>query len=206
VAIEVRKTFELKQAPDRVWTAFADVRLVAECLPGASIVEDRGGGEYNGRFAVKVGPLAASFDGEVAIERREEARTGTVSGKGADSKSASRASGKLVYSVQPADVGTRVDVLCEVNFAGALAQFGKAAVIKEIANRLTSEFVRNLEARLGAEPAAREAAPEPGSRTERPSAQPLDAGWLGWAILRDWIIGWLRALFGRKAQHQGKGR
>jgi carbon-monoxide dehydrogenase small subunit len=204
VAIEVQKTFELKQPPARVWDAFADVHLVAACLPGASIVEDRGGGQYKGRFAVKVGPLAASFDGDVAIERREEARTGTVSGKGADAKSGSRASGKLTYAVQPAGAGTRVEVVCEVNLAGALAQFGKAAVIKEIANRLTSEFVRNLDGRLGADAtlAAASAAPAaPRPRTAPPAAQPLDAGRLGWSIFRDWIIGCLRALLGRKAQH-----
>jgi carbon monoxide dehydrogenase subunit G len=202
VAIEVQKTFELKQPPARVWDAFADVHLVAGCLPGASIVEARGADKYKGRFAVKVGPLAASFDGDVAIERQPEARTGVVSGKGADAKSGSRASGKLTYALQPAGSGTRVDVVCEVNLAGALAQFGKAAVIKEIANRLTNEFVKNFDARLGAVPAATSPLPaEAGTRIAAPSAQPLDAGRLGWSIIRDWILGWLRGLFGRKAQH-----
>lgn len=198
--MEVQKTFELRQKPAVVWEAFNDVRLVAECLPGASIVEERGGGQYKGRFAVKVGPLAASFDGDVAIERDPAKLTGIVSGKGADAKSGSRASGKLTYRLEPTESGTLVDVVCEINLAGALAQFGKAAVIKEIANRLTAEFVKSFEARLGAAPAA-EAPTAREAETPRAAAaaQPLDAGRLGWAMLRDWILSWLRSLFGRRA-------
>jgi carbon monoxide dehydrogenase subunit G len=194
--MEIQKSFELSQPPDRVWDAFADVRLVAACLPGAAIVEELGADAYKGRFSVKVGPLAAAFDGDVAITRDAASRSGTVSGKGADAKSGSRASGSLSYRVEPAGAGTKVDVTCEMNLAGALAQFGKAAVIREIANRLTAEFVRNFETRLAAAPAeAPSGAPAPPPHTE----QPLDAGRLGWAMLRDWVVSWFRGLFGRKA-------
>src|SRR5690348_2169177 len=101
-----------------------------------------------GPFFRKLGPLAAAFEGEVAVERRPEERAGTVSGKGIDKGSSSRASGTLRYRVDSADVPdrARVDVVCELALAGALAQFGKAAVIREIANRITSEFARNVEA------------------------------------------------------------
>jgi carbon monoxide dehydrogenase subunit G len=198
--MEVQKTFELRRKPAVVWEAFNDVRLVAECLPGASIVEERGNDQYKGRFAVKVGPLAASFDGDIAIERDPAGLTGIVSGKGADAKSGSRASGKLTYRLEPTEAGTRVDVVCEINLAGALAQFGKAAVIREIANRLTAEFVKSFEARLGAAP---DAPAPPAGEAEAPraaaAAKPLDAGRLGWAMLRDWIVSWLRSLFGRRA-------
>jgi carbon-monoxide dehydrogenase small subunit len=194
--MEIQKSFELSQPPERVWDAFADVRLVAACLPGAAIVEELGAETYKGRFSVKVGPLAAAFDGDVAITRDAASRAGTVSGKGADAKSGSRASGKLSYRLAPAGAGTKVDVTCEMNLAGALAQFGKAAVIREIANRLTTEFVKNFEARLAAAPAE---APSSASVSPPQAEQPLDAGRLGWAILRDWVLSWFRGLFGRKA-------
>jgi carbon monoxide dehydrogenase subunit G len=207
--MEIQKTFELSHAPAIVWDALSDVRLVASCLPGASILEQLGDGRYKGQFSVKVGPLAAAFEGDVTIERRPEERTGTVSGKGADARSSSRASGHMAYRVAPAGEGerTRVDVNCTINLAGALAQFGKAGVIKEIANRITAEFVRNLEAHLAAV-ASRDrevprpdegspAAPAPSpSRTSEPS---LDAGRLVWAIVRERIAAFFRFLFGRRA-------
>lgn len=205
--MEIQKTFELSAPPEAVWEAFADVRLVAQCLPGASILEQLGDNRYKGQFSVKLGPLAAAFEGEVTIERRPEDRSGVVSGKGADARSSSRASGQMSYRVEPASPGrTRVDVTCEVNLAGALAQFGKAAVIREVANRITAEFVRNFEARLAARQPT-QAAPQPSAAAQTPAAaiqhpapQSLDAGKLVWAIFWDRLVSLARAIFGRRTQ------
>jgi carbon monoxide dehydrogenase subunit G len=203
--MEIEKSFELAYAPERVWDAFADVYLVAECLPGAAILARLDEHHYKGRFSVKLGPLAAAFDGEVTIERRPDDRSGTVAGKGVDSRSSSRASGTMRYRVVAAETPgrSRVDVVCELTLAGALAQFGKAAVIREVANRITAEFVKNFDARLAAsapQPAAAPSPAAPDTAAIRQAPPPLDAGSLAWSILRDRIIAFFRALFGRKAR------
>jgi uncharacterized protein len=213
--MEIQKTFELAASPDRVWDAFGDVTLVAACLPGAEIVGALGDDRWKGRFSVKLGPLAAAFEGEVAIARQPQERSGSVSGKGSDRGSGSRASGTLSYRVAAADAPgrSRVEVVCELTLAGALAQFGKAAVIREIANRITADFVRNFEARLAATapaaaapaaaaPAAAPAAAAPPPAAPASAAAPpaLDAGGLLWSILRDRVVQFFRALFGRKAR------
>src|ERR1700712_5942573 len=95
--MKIEKNFELKHPRELVWSRMNDVHLVAQCLPGASIVEDLGAGRYKGRMSVKVGPMAAAFDGEIAIESRPAEWTAIVSGKGADSRSSSRASGSMTY-------------------------------------------------------------------------------------------------------------
>lgn len=200
--MEINKSFELAFVPERVWDALADVNLVAECLPGASIIGDLGHDRYKGRFSVKLGPLAAAFEGEVAIERRPEERAGTVSGKGIDRGSSSRASGTLRYRVASADLPerARVDVVCELALAGALAQFGKAAVIREIANRITAEFARNVEARLAASAASTSTSiAPPATAAAVGSAAPasLDAGRLAWSMLKHRLIALLRLLFRR---------
>ena len=151
--MEITRTVDIAYPAETVWRALCDINLVADCLPGASITGDLGEDRYTGRFQVKVGPLAASFDGEVGIERRPETLSATVSGKGADAKSSSRASGALTYRLEDAGAGaTRISIDASINLAGALAQFGKAAVIQEIANRITGQFVKNLEGRLAAIP------------------------------------------------------
>jgi uncharacterized protein len=204
--MEIEKTFELAYAPEIVWDAFADVHLVAACLPGAAIIGDLGQDRYKGRFSVKLGPLAAAFEGEVAIERRPEERAGTVSGKGIDKGSGSRANGTLRYRVAPAARPgcARVDVVCELALAGALAQFGKAAVIREVASRITAEFVGNVEARLvasavSASTSIASAAGAPAKPAAVPAASPapFDAGRLAWSMLRDRLIALLRVLLGR---------
>lgn len=226
--MRIEKSFQVAQPPTIVWDAFSDMRLVASCVPGASIDEELGDGRYSGHFSVKVGPLAASFSGEMTLAREDAQLVGTIEGKGADARSNSRASGSMTYRLEPEGSGTRVAVDCTMNLAGALAQFGKAAVMREIVNRITGEFVRNLEAHLGSRlPSADQVGPtidlvntdadsdldplpsatsnpegEACSTTSHlapaPASAPLDAGGLVWSIARDAIARIFRSLFGSR--------
>jgi len=85
---------------------------------------------------------------------------------------------------------TRVEVASDINLAGPLAQFGKGAVMQEVANRITAEFVRNFEAALST-------APGEAARSESGAAgRSLDAGSLLWSILRERFL----ALFRKRTQ------
>lgn len=192
--MKVEKSFSLPHARDVVWAKMNDVYLVAQCLPGASIVEDLGGNRYKGRMSVKVGPMAAAFDGEVAIESRRDDWSAVVSGKGADTRSSSRASGSMTYRLAEGDApgATRVDVVSDINLAGPLAQFGKGAIMHEIASRITAEFVKNFEARLKAPPAAGDA-----PQAEAAVPESLDAGNLMWSVLRGRLLALFQKIFGR---------
>lgn len=194
--MKIEKTFDLKRQRDFVWQKLSDVSFVAECLPGASIVGMLGDNRYRGRMSVKVGPMAAAFDGEIAIERHPQDWTGVVSGKGADAKSSSRATGSMTYRLtEEAGPGTtRVTIVSDVNLAGPLAQFSKGAIIQEIASRITAAFVESFEARLAAADPAATAA---GAATPARAVQSLDAGSLLWAVLRDRVCTFFRGLTGR---------
>jgi uncharacterized protein len=191
--MKIEKNFELEHPREFVWHRMNDVYFVAQCLPGASIVEDLGENRYKCRMSVKVGPMAASFDGEVAIESQPSVQTAIVSGKGADPRSSSRATGTMTYRLSEGSSSgaTRVDVVSDINLAGPLAQFGKGAVMQEVANRITAEFINNFEQTLSAIRETEQAGrPESGS-----SSQPLDAGNLLWSILRERFL----ALFRRRS-------
>jgi uncharacterized protein len=188
--MKIEKSFELQHAREFVWSWMNDVRFVAQCLPGASIVEDLGEHRYKGRMSVKVGPMAAAFDGEISINSDPQAWTAIVSGKGADARSSSRATGAMTYRLSEGSApgATRVEVTSDINLAGPLAQFGKGAVMQEVANRITAEFVKNFEAALSAAPDAGQAA----TPDVEASSQSLDAGNLLWSILRERFLGLFR--------------
>lgn len=156
--MEIRNSFELALPVETVWSGLSDVRLVAECLPGASIGEALPGGAHKGKLTVKLGPLVASFNGEISIERQEANNIAIVRGKGADAKSGTRVQATMTYAVKPAAAPgrTRVEVASDISLAGALAQFGKAGVMQEVAAQLTAEFVRNFTARMAATAAMEE--------------------------------------------------
>jgi uncharacterized protein len=190
--VKIEKIFELRHPRAFVWEKFSDVAFVAECLPGASIIDTLGENRYKGRMSVKVGPMAANFDGEIAIETQQRDWTGVVSGKGADARSSSRANGSLTYCLtESAPEGTHVAITADFNLAGALAQFGKGPIIQEVANRITAVFVHNFEAKLAAVPAARGEAAKSAARAQ---SNTLNAGGLLWSVLRDRIVAFLRRL------------
>jgi carbon monoxide dehydrogenase subunit G len=190
--MKIEKNFQLQHPREFVWSQMNDVYFVAQCLPGASIVEDLGEHRYKGRLSVKVGPMAASFDGEVTIESQPQQWTAVVSGKGADARSSSRATGAMTYRLTEGSSpgATRVDVASDINLAGPLAQFSKGAVMQEVANRITAEFVKNFEQALSAAPGEAHAGPVASAAPN----QPLDAGNLLWSIIRERFL----ALFRRR--------
>jgi uncharacterized protein len=190
--MKIEKNFQLQHPREFVWSRMNDVHFVAQCLPGASIVDDLGEHRYKGRLSVKVGPMAAAFDGEVTIESQPLEWTAVVSGKGADARSSSRATGAMTYRLTEGSSpgATRVDVASDINLAGPLAQFGKGAVMQEVANRITAEFVRNFEQALSAAPGGAQAS----AVDSTVPSQPLDAGNLLWSIIRERFL----ALFRRR--------
>lgn len=73
------------------------MRLVGSGRPGTTVQEDHRDDRCMVCFDGKVGPLAATFGDEVGIQRDAEHYATTVTGKGADRGSSSRAPGSMTY-------------------------------------------------------------------------------------------------------------
>jgi aerobic carbon-monoxide dehydrogenase small subunit len=182
----VAQSFTVHHPRAEVWAFFARVGEVAACLPGASVT---GGDDTNvtGRMRVKVGPIAGEFDG-VAMVTRDPARwSGTIRGHGRDLRSGSTTRGAISYRLEPADDpgSTRVAVTVAYSLTGALAQFSRTALVREIVDRIVKAFAHNLEARLAA----------PGTASPPPAELRVDT--LLWSAVAERIKAWLRKLMGR---------
>jgi carbon-monoxide dehydrogenase small subunit len=180
-------SFAVRYPRADVWAFFARIDDVAACLPGASIT---GGDDRNvtGKLHVKVGPIAADFEGAAIVERDDSTYSGTVRGRGRDARSGSATRGAISYRLTPADSAqsTRVDVAIGHELTGALAQFSRSDLMQDIVDRIAKAFVMNLEARL--------AAP---TRTEPLPVTELNAGSLMLSVMASRIKAWFRKLTGR---------
>ncbi len=187
--MKIEKSFELKHPRQLVWSRMNDVHFVAQCLPGASIVEDLGEHRYKGRMSVKVGPMAAAFDGEIAIESQPRSGPRSCPARAPKPLQLARL-GQHDLSVERGRraTATRVEVVSDINLAGSLAQFGKGAIMQEVANRITAEFIKNFERSMSTAPGRR----TPRLRLPPRRAQALDAGNLFWSILRDRFLAFFR--------------
>jgi carbon monoxide dehydrogenase subunit G len=198
--MKINNQFIIEHSPTIVWAGLSDIYTVAECLPGASVTDALPNNRYRGHFAVKLGPLAATFEGELEIEHDLNAQSATVSGKGTDTRSSSRAQASLHYQLEPTDAGhTKVSITTDFTLAGALAQFGKAAVIQQVANRITVEFVAAFEQRLSHHRAKTDTPSVDSPSQEFVSTDPpaLNAGHLLLSVCRDLIRRWWTKLFHR---------
>ncbi|MHA7064811.1 SRPBCC family protein [Azospirillum argentinense] len=200
----------------RVWPLLGDVEQVIACMPGASLTKPREGDRIFGQMRVKLGPIAAAFVGEGTLTMDEATHTGVIHGQGTDPKNNSRAKADVTFAVVEEGPVTRIDLTVDFTLTGVLAQFSRGAIVQEIANRLTAEFARNLEAKLAATaPVAEVAAAASSDVVAAPAPEPapepakeLNAGNLLWSMLKDW----LRKLFSnplpsgeRVARRAGEG-
>ncbi|CAO3381599.1 hypothetical protein [Azospirillum argentinense] len=194
----------------RVWPLLGDVEQVMSCMPGASLTKPREGDRIFGQMRVKLGPIAAAFAGEGTLTMDETTHTGVIHGQGTDPKNNSRAKADVTFAVLEEGSGTRIDLTVDFTLTGVLAQFSRGAIVQEIANRLTAEFARNLEAKLAATAPVAEEEVEPvaASAASPEPAKELNAGNLLWVMVKDW----LRKLFSnplpsgeRVARRAGEG-
>jgi uncharacterized protein len=149
VAVQIEKTFRVKEPVDKVWSFLSDPRQVAVCVPGAQITDQVNEKTYAGAISVKVGPAVTDYKGEVTIVRMDpQSHEIEILGKGQDVRGRGSASMKMTGKLRALDDGgTEVTSISELNVVGFLAQMG-SRVITEVSNIMFAEFTRNLQTHL----------------------------------------------------------
>jgi carbon-monoxide dehydrogenase small subunit len=185
--MNIEHEFTVARPPNVVWDFFQDVPSVAQCLPGAELLGQADDGSYDGKVSVKLGPMAANFEGKATVTPDPANLSASIEGKGVDRSGGSRGQVKVVYAITPADSGSSVAVSADVSLSGPVAQFGRTGLINEMSKRLIGEFVSCLEAKLGAE-----------SPVE---ASSIEAGEVkGISLFFSSLWAWLKRLFGGGAK------
>lgn len=147
---EILQSFEVALPAETVWGLFQDVRGIVACVPGAELDEVLDGNRYRGRLRVKLGALSIQFEGEARITALDPGgKRATIEAQGSDQRG-SRASAEVSYTLTDVGSRTRVEVTATYRLQGTIAQFGRSAIIDEVAARLTREFVECLHGRVRA--------------------------------------------------------
>jgi len=188
----LQQSFSVAHPIGTVWAFFGRLGEVTTCLPGASVLGVPTDDHVDTLLRVKLGPIVAAFEGAADMARDPATHTGTLHGSARDTRSSSTTRGEIRYALHEEKDGqaTRVDIEVGFTVTGPLAQFSRAAIVQDIAKRMTTAFARNLQARLGSG-----ASVNAGS-TPRNAAE-LDAGSLVLSMIVDRIRTFFRRLFGR---------
>ena len=152
--------FTLPHAPAKVFAMFDDIPGVAACLPGVSLTAPPSPERVEGAIRVRLGPIAAAFEGAARVERDPTTLSGRIVGIGADRRSHSAMQGEIRYRLIPIDGGTTTAVELSIGYTltGLLAQVGRPGLVRDLARRLIADFVDSLDRKMSGAP-PREAAP-----------------------------------------------
>jgi carbon-monoxide dehydrogenase small subunit len=179
--VELLQSFTVNYSADEVWAFFNNLEQVARCMPGARLTSAPADDQAEGEVTVKLGPIVSAFSGMVRVERDAGERRGRVQAVGRDARSGSNARALIGYQVSPlAAASSKVDISIKFMLTGALAQFSRSGLVKNVADHLTRMFAANLEAALS------------GAAVQESPAV-LDAG----AVARSALWSRIRALFAR---------
>jgi len=147
--VELTESFRVPFGRERVWTFFDDLDRVARCMPGARLTKPPLQNRAEGEVSVKLGPIVSAFAGVLDVARDDASFSGSVRAAGRDAKSGSNARGIIGYRVQSqGGAASQVDISVKFLLTGALAQFSRSGLVKDVAHHLTAVFASNLEASL----------------------------------------------------------
>jgi carbon monoxide dehydrogenase subunit G len=142
--VQIDSSFQVPVGVDEVWDALLDIERIAPCLPGASIDENRGDGEYAGSMRVKLGPITSTFRGTLRVaEADERARRSVIEASARDTRGQGAAAATITSTLEPEGDGTRVAVRTDMKLAGTAAQFGRG-VVDDVSQKLMAEFADRL--------------------------------------------------------------
>ena len=135
-------------ALERIRAASDNIPQVATCLPGAELTKDLGDDKYEGRVAIRMGPVRLQFNGTADItERDEAAKRIVVHAAGADEKGRGQAAMMVSATLTPKGRGTKVAVTQDLQLSGAAAQYGRG-MISDVSAILIRDFSATMQDRI----------------------------------------------------------
>jgi carbon monoxide dehydrogenase subunit G len=144
----ITSDFEVAEPVEKVWRFFDDIPQVAACLPGAELTKDLGDDKYEGRVAIRMGPVRMQFTGTADITERDDAKKHiVVHAAGADEKGRGQAAMVVSATLSPKGRGTKVAVTQDLQLSGAAAQYGRG-MISDVSAILIRDFSATMQDRI----------------------------------------------------------
>ncbi|KEJ88735.1 CoxG family protein [Sulfitobacter donghicola] len=168
--MQMSDTRQIAATPAQVYAALLDPEMLKACVPGATEVEGSAESGFVATVVQKVGPVKATFKGEVSISDQVQDVSLRIEGAGKGG-AAGFAKGGADVRFAPSDDGCELSYDVEAKVGGKLAQLG-SRIIDGFAKKMADQFFTNLQEALEG-PAEGEAAE--GGDAEAPAKK----GWFG---------------------------
>ncbi|MCR9214712.1 MAG: carbon monoxide dehydrogenase subunit G [Proteobacteria bacterium] len=125
-----------------VWDALNDPDILQKSIPGCESVEKESDTAFAAKVKVKIGPVKATFNGNVTLSNIDAPNGYTITGEGKGG-AAGFGKGGADITLKDADNGTILAYKVNASVGGKMAQIG-SRLIDGTAKKLAGEFFANF--------------------------------------------------------------
>jgi carbon monoxide dehydrogenase subunit G len=177
-------------SPEATWAALNDAEVLKACIAGCRSFERVADSEYLATIAMRLGPVNASFKGNVKLERIVPPVSCTIMFNG-NGGIAGFGKGSADVTLSPIEGGTCLNYVAGAQVGGKLAQVG-SRIIEGAAAKMADEFFAAFEAKLSPGGAL-----QAEQRGQVPKVTPVRRGqylfWIAAALILAAIVAYLAA-------------
>jgi carbon monoxide dehydrogenase subunit G len=150
--MELKGEYRIPAPRERVWAMLNDPVVLRECIPGCESLEGSPAEGFAARVTTKVGPVKATFNGQVTLTNVKPPESYTISGEGKGGVAGFAKGGADVHLAEDG-ADTVLTYAVNAQVGGKLAQLG-SRLIDSTAKKLADEFFSCFATKAGAAPAA----------------------------------------------------
>jgi uncharacterized protein len=125
-----------------VWTALNDPEVLKECIPGCKTMERTGDNGFKATAVMAVGPVKATFSGNVTLSEIDPPNGYVISGEGTGGP-AGFAKGHARVQLADDGDGTLLTYTVKADIGGKLAQLG-SRLIDSTAKKMAGDFFKTF--------------------------------------------------------------
>lgn len=134
---------DIAAQPAVVWAALLDKDVLAACVPGCQEMTGSAEDGFEAVVVQKVGPVKATFKGQVTLSDIVEGESLTLTGEGKGG-AAGFAKGGAAVRLEPVEGGTRLIYDVDAKVGGKLAQLG-SRIVDGFARKMADQFFQRFQ-------------------------------------------------------------
>jgi len=130
-------SYKLKVKKEIVWNALNDPEILKKCIPGCDSFERENNNTFNASATNQIGPMNATFSGNVKLSNIEENVSYTLSGEG--QSSVGFANGSANVKLTETNGVTTLAYEVNIDVGGKIAQLG-SRLIDGVGKKMSAYF------------------------------------------------------------------
>ena len=126
-----------------VWDALNDPEILKQAITGCQEINKKSDTEFEAKVVAKVGPVKASFVGNVKLSKLNPPRSYVISGEGKGGVAGFAKGGATVRLSDTGDSATKLSYDVDAQVGGKLAQIG-SRLIDSTAKKMAADFFKKF--------------------------------------------------------------